>query len=208
VVSGDTQIRVLVAAQTPIYRDGLRRALDARREFRVVGDAVRGDEALRRIRRLEPDVAIVSVSLPDLDAGALIRTIGRERLGTRLVMVSAEPLDAAFAEGPVAAHIPTNADPAVVCDAVATAARGEIKPFRGVWSPQPPASDDVQRPLSSRERAVLELMAEGRGAAAIGRDLHVSEATVKTHLQHIYRKLGVSNRAAAVAEGMRRGLIA
>jgi two-component system nitrate/nitrite response regulator NarL len=203
VVTGDTQIRVLVAAHAPLYRDGVTRALDSRREFRVVGDASRGGDVFGKIRRLEPDVALVDAAMPDLDAADLLRTIDREGLSTRLVLVSAEahrPLPTGQAT-----YVPATADASAICDAVAAAARGE-GPFESPWNVQPSGSP-AGRALSSRERAVLALMADGRAAAAIGRDLHVSEATVKTHLRHIYRKLGVSNRAAAVAEGMRRGLI-
>jgi two-component system nitrate/nitrite response regulator NarL len=205
VVSGDTQIRVLVASQAPIYLYGIRRALDSRREFRVVGESSRASDVLLKVRRLEPDVAIVDAAMPDFDAGQVIRAIARDGLTTGLVVLSAEPVRRPLVGGP-AAYVPATADASAICDAVAAAARGESPRFEA-WDVRLPASGDPPRALSSRELAVLELTADGRSAAAIGRDLNVSEATVKTHLRHIYRKLGVSDRAAAVAEGLRRGLI-
>jgi len=196
---------VFVASQAPIYRAGIRRALDSRREFRVVGESSRASDVLVKVRRLAPDVAIVDAAMPDFDAAQVIRAITRDGLTTGLVVLSAEPVRRPLVGGPTA-YVPATADANAICDAVAATARGESPPFEA-WDLQLPASGDTPRALSSRERSVLELTANGRGAAAIGRDLHVSEATVKTHLRHIYRKLGVSDRAAAVAEALRRGLI-
>jgi two-component system, NarL family, nitrate/nitrite response regulator NarL len=205
VVTQQLQIRVFVAAHVPIYRDGVTRALDGRPEFRVVGAAGEAGEVLPQIRRLEPDVAVVDADMPGFDAVQLLRTIGRESPATRVVVISAEsesPSARRAADSGLAAYVATTAEARLVCDAVAAAARGETPPLA-----ETPAGEEKRPLLSRREREILRLAADGRRAAEIGRDLHVSEATVKTHLQHAYRKLGVSDRAAAVAESLRRGLI-
>jgi two-component system nitrate/nitrite response regulator NarL len=185
-----------------MFRDGIKRALESRPEFLVVGEAVQGDDALWKIRRFEPDVALLDATMPGLDGTDLIRTMRREGLATRLV-VWGELARRVVADG--VAHVAATAEADEICDALAAVVGGE-RPSVAAPS-QGSMSGDGRAALSSREQAVLVLTADGRGTAAIGRELHISEATVKTHLRHIYRKLGVSNRAAAVAGAIRRGLI-
>jgi two-component system nitrate/nitrite response regulator NarL len=199
-----TRVRVYVADDHPVFRDGLVMALRRRPEFEVVGEAEDGRTALEEIRVLVPDVALLDVNMPGLDGHAVLRAIQRDALGTRVVLLSATVLSPearqALAAGALA-YLSKEANRDTICDAVAAAARGERM------------QDDVDEPifqrplLSPRELEVLRLTAAGSSAPAIGRQLHLSPETVKTHLKNVYEKLGVSDRAAAVAEGMRRGLV-
>ena len=208
------RVSVYVGEDHPIYLEGLVRALRQRPEFDVLGSSTDGRHALAEIRRLAPDVAILDQNMPGLLGNEVMLAISRDGLATRVVMLSASIESAvvfrAVANG-VSAYLTKDSDRATICDAVAAVARGQT-----VLAPQVQAGlagevrlrEHESRPaLSPREHEVLELTASGLSAPDIARDLQISAATVKTHLRNIYEKLGVSERAAAVAEAMRRGLL-
>jgi two-component system nitrate/nitrite response regulator NarL len=208
------RVSVYVGEDHPIYLEGLVRVLSQRPDFEVVGFSGDGREALEQIRALEPRVAVLDEGMPGLTGNDVLRAISRDALPTRVVMLSAS-LDSAVVFRAVAngvrAYLTKDADRSTICDAVAAVARGET-----VLAPEVQAglADEVRlrqserRPtLSRREREVLEHAASGLSAPAIARELSISTATVKTHLRNLYDKLGVSERAAAVAEAMRRGML-
>ncbi|HEY0346306.1 MAG TPA: response regulator transcription factor [Solirubrobacteraceae bacterium] len=208
------RVSVYVGEDHPIYLEGLVRALRQRPEFDVLGSSTDGRQALEEIRRLAPDVAILDENMPGLLGNEVMQAISRDRLATRVVMLSASVDSAvvfrAVANG-VSAYLTKDSDRATICDAVAAVARGQT-----VLAPQVQAGlagevrlrEHESRPaLSQREHEILERTANGLSAPDIARDLQISTATVKTHLRNIYEKLGVSERAAAVAEAMRRGLL-
>jgi two-component system nitrate/nitrite response regulator NarL len=205
---------VLVADDHPLYRDGVVRAIKERPDLELVAECDDGRAALEQIRALEPDVALLDVKMPLLDGTAVLNAVDREKLPTRIAFLSAY-LDAAVVyaavAGGAAAYLSKEADRQEICEAIAAVARGQT-----IFAPQVQAGiaqemrmrhDDDRPALSSREREVLELTAKGRSAPQIAEQLYLSTATVKTHLQRLYDKLGVSDRAAAVAEAMRRGLL-
>src|SRR3954471_5400745 len=198
------RVSVYVADDHPVYREGVALALRRRPEFVVVGEAEDGRTALDDIRRVRPDVAVLDVKMPGLQGSAVLHAIVRDGLPTRVILLSATIDDGdaerALQEG-ASAYLSKEATRDAICDAVAVAARGrEVGHGR--------AGETGGRPLlSPRELEVLRLTAAGQSAPAIGRSLHLSPETVKTHLKNLYDKLGVSDRAAAVAEGMRRGLL-
>ena len=207
------RVSVYVGEDHPIYLEGLVRALRQRPEFEVLGSSTDGRQALEEIRRLAPDVAILDQNMPGLLGNEVMQAISRDGLATRVLMLSASVDSAvvfrAVANG-VSAYLTKDSDRSAICDAVAAVARGQT-----VLAPQVQAGlagevrlrEHESRPaLSPREHEILELTANGRSAPDIARDLQISAATVKTHLRNIYEKLGVSERAAAVAEAMRRGL--
>jgi len=207
-------VRVLAADGQPLYRDAVARAIRERPELELVGQAGDGREALAAIGAEEPDVAVLDRTLTGLSGEQVLNAVARDGLRTRVVLIAAraEPGEvyAALAEG-AAGYLTKGADARELCDAITAVARG-----RTVLAPELQAgvAGEIRlravhnRPLmSDRERETLTLIAEGLSAPQIGRTLHLSTATVKTHLQHIYEKLGVCERAAAVAEAMRRGLL-
>jgi two-component system nitrate/nitrite response regulator NarL len=209
-----TRTTVLVADDHPVFRDGLVRVLSARPEFDVVGEARDGREALDLARRLVPTVALLDVKMPGLDGPSIAHALRRDGVPTRVVLISAhapsEVVYRAIALGAVA-FLSKEADPAEICETVAAAARGETRLSPEVQAElvrqiQMRAVED--RPgITPREREVLALIADGLSGPDIARELHVGPATVKTHLQSLYEKLGVSDRAAAVASAMRMGLL-
>ena len=208
------RVRILVADDHPLFREAVVRAVKERPEFELVGEAVDGRAALHAIRELRPDVAVLDVKMPELDGLRVLNAVKRDGLVTRVVLLSAY-LDGATAFEAVAngaaAFLSKDADRREILDTVARVSRGET-----VLGPEIQAglAEEIRlrgakdRPgLSPRELEILKHIAEGRSAPEIGRLIHLAPATVKSHLGSLYEKLGVSDRAAAVAEAMRRGLL-
>jgi two-component system, NarL family, nitrate/nitrite response regulator NarL len=205
---------VLVADDHPLYREAVVRAVRARPEFELVGEAGDGREALERIRAVAPDVAVLDVEMPALRGLEIVEALRRDAIPTRVVLLSAhlesETVYRAVAAG-VAAYLSKAAPGERICDAIAAVARGEVilpaEVQAGLASEIRLRSERVRPALSPREQEVLALIAEGLSAPAVARELQLSTATIKTHLKTLYEKLGVGDRAAAVAEAMRRGLL-
>jgi two-component system, NarL family, nitrate/nitrite response regulator NarL len=208
------RIRVLVADDHPLYREAVVRAVRARPEFELIGQAEDGRAALGVIREGAPDVAVLDVEMPSLGGVDVARAVNRDALDTRIVLLSAHlEADTVYAavQAGVRAYL-SKAWPAErICDAVLAVSRGEIilpgEIQAGLAQAIRSNAAGAQVHLTPRERDVLAGLARGQSAPTIGTELHVSTATVKTHLKTLYEKLGVSDRAAAVAEAMRRGLI-
>lgn len=208
------RVSVVIADDHPVYRAGLARTVSQRAELHLVAEAESGREALDAIREHKPQVAVVDLKMPDLDGLAILNAVSREKLETKVVMLtgyaSGDTAYEVMAAG-ASAYISKTSEPATVCETITTVARGGtyLAPeFHGALADQIKLRAEDSGPiLSDREQEVLRLTAEGKSVAEVGKSLHLSAATVKTHLQHTYRKLGVSDRAAAVAEAMRRGLM-
>jgi two-component system, NarL family, nitrate/nitrite response regulator NarL len=208
-------ITVLVADDHPLFRDGIVRAVRERPSLRLVGEASDGREALQRIRELAPDVAVLDLKLPGIDGLQVVKALRRDDAACRVLMLSAftdglvvHELLAAGACG----YLAKTVERAQVCDAIEVLARGGtmLDPSlqNGLVAAIHAQSAKADQPwLTDREREILALIAEGLSAPGIGAHLHLASGTVKTHLSHLYEKLGVSDRAACVAEAMRRGLL-
>lgn len=207
--------RVLIADDHPLFREAIARVIGERDDLELVAQASDGRAALEQIRELRPDVAVIDVRMPELDGSDVLAAVREEGLPTNVVFLSAF-LDAKTVYEAVAAganaYLSKEADTDEIVAAILAAARGET-----ILGPEVQTGlaeqirfreeSDARPRLSDREHEVLRLIAEGLSAPEIGERIHLSTATVKTHLQHLYEKLGVSERAAAVAEGMRRGLV-
>lgn len=205
---------VVVADDHPVYREGLTRAIGQRADLELVGEAADGHAALEAIRELRPAVALLDVKMPGLDGLQVLHAIRRDELPTAVVLVSAhsaEDLVYQCISGGASAFLGKQADRDEICDTVAAAARGEVRlppEIQGqlVRQIQLRAATDTPR-LTTREREVLGMIADGMSAPDIAQELTLSPATVKSHLQTLYDKLGVNDRAAAVATAMRTGLL-
>ncbi|MHB8659826.1 MAG: response regulator [Solirubrobacteraceae bacterium] len=206
--------RVILADDHPLFRDGLARRIRERSELELIGGASDGAEALSVIRELRPDVAVLDIRMPRVDGIRVTETVARDQPATKLVILSAYLESAlvfkALAAG-ARAFLSKEADRREVCEAIIAVARGEVVLPPGLHSGlvgEIHARGATDAPsLTIREREVLALVAAGDSAPEIARRLHLSTGTVKTHLQHLYEKLKVNDRAAAVAEAMRRGLL-
>jgi two-component system nitrate/nitrite response regulator NarL len=207
-------VRVLVADDHPLFREAIVRTVRERPDLELVGEAADGRAALTAIRELRPDVAVIDLKMPELDGLQVVAAVKRDALPTRIVLLSAF-LDGAIVFQAVAAgaaaYLSKEADRSEIGDAVAAVARGETVLSReaqaGIAAEVRQRGTQERPLLTPREREVLGHVAAGRGAPEIARLIHLSPATVKGHLQSLYEKLGVSDRAAAVAEAMRRDLL-
>jgi two-component system nitrate/nitrite response regulator NarL len=207
-------VRVLVADDHPLFREALAETIEQRGELELVAKVASGREALRTIRDAPPEVAVLDMRMPDLDGMEVVDAVTRDELPTRVLLLSAF-LDSALAYRALGAgaagYLSKDSSGDRICEAIVAVARGET-----VLAPEVQAgvareirmrSEDERPALTAREREILRLTADGRSAPQIAEQLYLSPTTVRTHLQHLYEKLGVSDRAAAVAEAMRQRLL-
>jgi two-component system, NarL family, nitrate/nitrite response regulator NarL len=207
-------IRVLTGDAQPLFRDAVARTIRQRSAFELVGEVADGRAALDAIIELRPDVAVLDLPLPELDGDRVLRAVRRDGLPTRILFLCAGPTpDRAYRaiEDGAAGMLTKDASADQLCEAIGAAARGETILSRdvvdGVAHEIRLRAGAGRIRLTERERAILRLIAGGHTLPAIARELHLARATVKTHVAHIYDKLDVGERAAAVAEAMRRGLL-
>lgn len=212
--SSGARVRVFAADDHPLFREAVVRAIKQRAEFELVGEAADGTAALEAIRDLAPEVAVLDVKMPGLDGLQVLNAVQRDELPTRVILLSAF-LDGAMAfeamAAGAAAFLSKEADSGRIADTIAAVSRGET-----VLGPEVQAGLAAEirvrgvkerAGLSEREQEILKHIAAGRTAPQIAELLFLSTATIKSHMQSLYDKLGVSDRAAAVAEAMRSGLI-
>ena len=206
--------RVLVAEDHPMFRGALVDAIKRRSDLELVGVAEDGRVAIEEIRRLKPEVALVDMRMPELDGAQVLNAVVRDGVPTRVLFLSTHTDSGMvydlLANG-ASGYLDKAASAEQVCDAIAAAARGKTvlsESIEGdVLQQIRVRGAEVDTKLTPREQEVLRLVAGGDSAPDIAERLFIETSTVKTHLQNIYEKLGVSERAAAVAEGMRRGLL-
>jgi two-component system, NarL family, nitrate/nitrite response regulator NarL len=211
---GKKRVTVVVADDHPLYREGVVRALLASGGVEIVAEAGDGRAALAEIQAHRPDVALLDYKLPELDGVAVTHAIVREQLPTRVLIVSA------FTDSGVvykaleigaAGFVSKEARREQIADAVLACARGEnvVPPdvAAGLVSEIRLRKQNDAPALTPREQEILHLIAAGKSLPQIAKELYLGLTTVKTHVQHLYEKLEVSDRAAAVASAMRRGLI-
>jgi len=203
-------ISVVVVDDHPFFRDGVVRGLVQSGRIRVVGEAGNGAEGLALIAELNPDVAVVDYQMPKMDGLAVVHAATRDHLATRLLLLSAATDGStvyAALEAGAAGYISKDASRGEIVEAVADVAAGRTVVPAGLAGGlvdeirlRRTSNDPI---LSAREREVLAGFARGLSIPQIADELFLGASTVKTHAQRLYEKLGVSDRAAAVAEGMR-----
>lgn len=214
VVDSKKKVRVVVADDHPLYREGVVRALTASGRVDVVAQSEDGRGALDQIREHSPDVALIDYKLPELDGVSVVHAVARDGLQTRVLLLSAFTDSGLVYEAlqtGASGYLPKEAKRDEIVDAVLACARGEtILPpelTAGLVSEIRLRRVTDTPVLTDREREILGMIASGKSLPDIAKDLYLGVTTVKTHVQHLYEKLGVSDRAAAVAEAMRRRLI-
>ena len=205
------EITVLVVDDHPVVRDGLHGMLAGQPEFEVVGEAVNGREAVEMAGRLQPDVILMDLRMPEMDGVAAIESILSDQPEANILVLTTYDSDEDIVramEAGATGYLLKDAPRQELFRAVRASARGE-----SVLAPTVAARlmDYMRSPneetLSPREVSVLSLVAQGASNREVGEELHISVATVKTHLVHIYEKLGVDNRTAAVTAALERRII-
>ena len=216
-VKGDevgTAFSVVVVDDHPVYLEALSRPLDQADDLSLAGTASDGAEAIELIARLQPDVAVLDVELPGRSGPAVAAELVQRQVPTRVLFLSAHRDGAtvydALATGGFG-YVTKDASMRQIQDAVRRVASGvrSLGPdveHQVIEEIQARAERNTLE-LTERERAVLELAVKGLTVVAMGQQLHLSPATVKVHLSTLYAKLGVSDRASAVAEALRRRLV-
>jgi two-component system nitrate/nitrite response regulator NarL len=207
-------VRVLLAEDHPVYLEGLSAAIRAAADLDLALVCDDGALALDGIRAQQPDVAVLDLRLPVLTAREVLAQLAEEGPPTRVLILSAHLEGEAIVEClelGATGYMAKDATRADILDAIRTVASGQAVISTEAQTHMAEEirrrAQSTQEALSAREQQILGLLAEGASAPDIARQLYLSPATVKTHLHNVYEKLGVSERAAAVAEGMRRGLI-
>ncbi|MEV7602625.1 response regulator transcription factor [Kitasatospora sp. NPDC089797] len=210
----DERVTVVVADDHPVYREGITRGLQASGQITVVAEAEDGRAALAAVRELAPQVALVDYRLPGLDGIAVAHAVARDHLPTRVLLLSATTDSAvvfrALEEG-ASGYLAKDSRRSEIVDAVLKVAHGKqvVAPelAGGLVEEIRMRADRDTTVLTERERQVLTGFAAGQSIPQVAAELYLGASTVKTHAQRLYEKLGVSDRAAAVAEAMRRGLL-
>lgn len=212
-VADDAKVRVVVGDDHPMYRRSLRAAIDDHADLELVGDAADGNQALDRVRELQPDVALLDLRMPGLDGFEVLTALREDERSSHVLFLSAFGDSATVhraLEAGASGFLSKDAEESEICEAILSVARdGQI-----VVSPQLQQAvfDRIRQQasgsrLSAREKQILAGVAAGKSLAAIGEELSLSPATVKTYLHRAYEKLGVSDRAAAVAKAYQQGIL-
>ena len=202
---------VLIVDDHPVVRSGLRAVLDADESVHVVGEAATGEEAIELAAHLRPDVVLCDLRLGEgLDGIATTSALRKREHAPAVLILTTFDRDAdvlGAVEAGAAGYLLKDVAPEVIVEGIRCAAAGEMflppemaaRVIQGMRSPLPRLTD--------REIEVLRLLATGASNREIARDLFVTEATVKSHLVHIFTKLGVDSRSRAVHLARETGLI-
>ena len=213
-------IRVLLADDQALVRSGFRMILETRADMEVVGEAENGLEAIALATEARPDVVVMDVRMPELDGIEATRRIAAGGGNTRVLILTTFDLDeyvyAAIRAG-ASGFLLKDVQPAQLVDAIRVVAAGDallaptvtrrlLETFANAL-PASPGADAALDALSPREREVLTLIAGGLANAEIAERLFLSEATVKSHVSSILRKLGIRDRVQAVVAAYETGLV-
>ncbi|MFI5745437.1 response regulator [Streptomyces sp. NPDC051644] len=207
-------ITLVVVDDHPVVRDGLRGMFDSAPGFRVLGEASNGVEGVGLVARLDPDVVLMDLRMPGGGGVAAIAELTGRGARSKVLVLTTYDTDSdtlPAIEAGATGYLLKDAPRDELFTAVRAAADGRtvLSPavasrlISRVRTPAAPGNES----LSAREREVLELVAKGTSNREIAAELFISEATVKTHLTHVFAKLGAKDRAAAVAVGYDRGIL-
>ena len=216
-----SNIRLLLADDQALFREGLHTLLSLQPDFEVVGEAENGAEAVRLAALLQPDVVLMDVQMPELDGVAATRRLRVEQPNCRVILLTTFDDDEYVFEGLRAGalgYLLKDAPSARLADAIRAAARGEsflqpsvaakvVAEFNRLSGPAPARPSPLAEPLSERETEVLRLLAEGASNKDIAARLVLAEGTVKNHVTNILGKLGVTGRLQAVNKARELGLL-
>src|SRR5512135_320460 len=214
-------IRILIADDHDVVRDGLRLILESEDDFEVVGEAADGAEAVRLCSELRPQVVLMDLRMPGMDGLTAIKHIRQQQPDINIVILTTYNEDALMIEGlrsGARSYLLKDTKRQVLFDTLRAASRGEsllspeviakvIGPRGSATMAAPKAMALGEIALTDREQEVLVGVARGERSKEIAARLGITERTVKAHLASIYNKFGVDSRAAAIAVASQRGLL-
>ncbi|MBP7688575.1 MAG: response regulator transcription factor [Thermoflexales bacterium] len=208
-------IRILIADDHEVVREGLRLILEAEDDFVVVGEAADGREAIELVRQHQPQVVLMDLRMPGMDGLTAIKHLRQQWPDLNIVILTTYNEDALMIEGlrsGARSYLLKDTKRQVLFDTLRAAARGEalLRPdvmARVLSQSAVPAKPAEDLTLTDREREVLIGVARGERSKEVAARLGITERTVKAHLASIYNKFGVDSRAAAIAIASQRGLI-
>lgn len=208
-------IRVLIVDDHPVTREGLHAALDLANEVVIVGEADSGEDAIKKVGELSPDIVFMDVRMPGMNGIQATRAIHEVSPDTKVILITVDESRASISEAiqaGVSGYLLKDASPEELVNAARLAVEG-----KAVIHPQLTRAfiEEVQlaekrpdtAPLSKREKEILQKVAYGATTKEVAHDLEISPHTVKTHLERIFEKLGANDRAQAVAIAIRSGLV-
>lgn len=209
-------IKILIADDHLIIRQGLRLILETENDFELVGEASDGNEALTICKKLKPDVVLMDLRMPNMDGLTAIERLRVDQPNIAVVILTTFNEDELMLRGLQAGahgYLLKDTDRNTLFDTIRAAARGEtlLKPeimarvLSQANTPKKESNEPVN--LTDRELEVLISVARGERSKEIAVQLGISERTVKAHLASIYNKLGVDSRAAAIAVAAQSGLL-
>ncbi len=212
------RIRVLLADDHALVRQGVRQFLEDADDMAVVGEAADGEQAVQLVETLHPDVALIDIQMPGMGGIEATRQIKARFPEVRVLILTAydeDPYVFALLGAGANGYLLKTADAEELLRAVRAVSRGDSvlspevtdKVLRQLQTGRPIAALSQVESLTAREVAILRLAAQGLTNKAIGRDMGISDRTVQGHLASIYGKLGVASRTEAVTEALKRGWI-
>lgn len=209
-------VRILLADDHRMFRQGLRELIERKTRFEVVGEASTGREALTAVERLRPDIVLLDIQMPELDGVAVARQLAQQHPTIKIVMLTMYQQDQHLLEAIKAGargYLLKDADADELLAVLERVARGEAALDPALTSR---VFDAVRRgeagqtgvdALTEREREIVRLLAAGHDNRTIAAHLHLSEKTVGNRLSEIFQKLGVANRTQAALVAVQRGLV-
>lgn len=221
-----TKITIIVIDDHPLLRQGLIDSLSLERDFQVVGQAGSGEAGIELIRRVQPQVAVVDINLPEMNGQQVARLIATEKLPTRVILLTAYDDVLQKIQGltaGAAAYCTKDIQPELLIEVVRSVAGGKFVVDGTEYDTQgitewlrlhmdrsvsiDPYSGDLQEPLSTREMEILVCVARGLSNKEIATYLGISHQTVKNHVTAVLRKLGVEDRTQATIYALQHGWV-
>ena len=204
-------IRIIIADDHPIVRSGLKAILASQPDFELVADVENGSAAVSASATLHPDVILLDLQMPIMDGVTAIAHLQKQDPPARIIILTTYDTDADVLralEAGASGYLLKDTPPEELFRAIRSAARGEMTLAPSVAAKlSRRLTQTAERSLSAREIEVLELAARGDSNKEIAVKLHITEATVKSHIVHIFDKLNVTDRTAAVTVALEKKMI-
>lgn len=208
-------MRVVIVDDHPVTRDGLRSALSTSTEVEIVGEATTGEEAVKTVEQLAPDVVFMDVRMPGMTGIEATRLIHERDSEVKIILFTVEESRTSVADAMragVAGYLLKDVSATELIEAAKFAMEGKVVIHPSLTRAFIEEAEYIHDhhsdiPLSRRESEILQKVAYGATVKEVARDLGISPHTVKTHLERIYEKLGANDKAQAVAIAIRKGLV-